>query len=98
MEFAHEQVCRVRDVDGDPAALGGAVTMALCGHWEHDGPCRWPHHTETLADGDELVTTVRFDAAEEEVESVRTTIIAALAAGNLVGPDGRRTTWDPPQE
>lgn len=33
------------DAGGDPRALGGAVTAALCGHWEHDGRCRWPHHT-----------------------------------------------------
>jgi hypothetical protein len=28
----------------DTRAPGGAVTVALCGHWEHDGPCRWPHN------------------------------------------------------
>jgi len=27
-----------------PASVGAAVTAALCGHWEHDGPCRWPHN------------------------------------------------------
>ena len=25
---------------------GGAVTAELCGHWEHDGPCRWPHNSQ----------------------------------------------------
>ena len=30
----------------DPAAVGGAVTTALCGHWEHEGACRWPHNNE----------------------------------------------------
>ena len=20
------------------------MTVALCGHWEHDGACRWPHN------------------------------------------------------
>ena len=93
MDFSHAQVCRVTGLVGDPAALGGAVTVALCGHWEHDGPCRWPHHTETSADGDEWVSTVRFNAPEEELESVRSTITRVLAAGSLVGPDGRRTTW-----
>ena len=29
----------------DPRAPGGAVTMALCGHWDHEGPCRWPHNS-----------------------------------------------------
>ena len=30
----------------DPATVGAMVTVALCGHWEHDGPCRWPHHNQ----------------------------------------------------
>jgi len=29
----------------DPRAPGGAVTVALCGSWEHDGACRWPHNS-----------------------------------------------------
>ena len=29
----------------DPAAIGAAITVELCGHWEHPGPCHWPHHT-----------------------------------------------------
>jgi hypothetical protein len=28
----------------DPAAVGAAVTVALCGDWRHSGPCRWPHN------------------------------------------------------
>ncbi len=95
MAFAHEQVCRVTGLEGEAAALGGAVTVALCGHWEHEGPCRWPHHTETSADADAWVSTVRFDASLEEVESVRSAIVQALTAGSLVGPDGQRTTWGP---
>ena len=35
----------------DPRAPGGAVTTALCGHWEHEGPCRWPHHNAMAAEG-----------------------------------------------
>ena len=34
--------------DADPAAPGAAITTALCGHWEHDGPCQWPHHTAVV--------------------------------------------------
>ncbi len=30
----------------DVRAPGGTVTSALCGHWEHDGPCRWPHNSQ----------------------------------------------------
>jgi len=29
----------------DPRAPGGEVTVALCGHWDHEGPCRWPHNS-----------------------------------------------------
>jgi hypothetical protein len=29
----------------DPRAPGGAVTVGLCGQWDHEGPCRWPHHS-----------------------------------------------------
>ena len=34
----------------DPAAVGAAVTVELCGHWEHQGPCRWPHNSAIDAD------------------------------------------------
>jgi hypothetical protein len=92
-QFAHEQVCRVADLRGDPAALGGAVTVALCGHWEHEGDCRWPHHTSSRPDGDEVVATVRFDAPDDEVPEVRRLVGQALARGELVGPEGDLATW-----
>jgi hypothetical protein len=92
-DFAHEQVCRVRDLVGEPAALGGAVTMALCGHWEHEGDCRWPHHTSAGPDGAEHVVTVRFDSSEQDVARVRRHIRDGLAVGHLTGPDGTTSTW-----
>ena len=93
MAFPHVQTCRVTGLVGDPAALGGAVTVALCGHWEHEGPCRWPHHTESSADGDDWVATVRFDAPDDEVAEVRSAILMAIASGRLTGPDGTSTRW-----
>ncbi|WP_270889466.1 hypothetical protein [Pedococcus sp. 5OH_020] len=93
MNFTHEQVCRVADLVGDPRALGGAVTSELCGHWEHPGPCRWPHHTATAVHGRDAVVTVRFTAPEAEVGQVRQRVQAAVSRGQLVGPDGSRTTW-----
>lgn len=81
---------------GDPAALGGAVTRELCGHWEHEGPCRWPHHTSSRAVPGEVATwlvTVRFDAAGDDEALVRRRIADALATGTLTGPDGTATTW-----
>jgi hypothetical protein len=43
--FAHEA-----DLSLGPGthegAPGGAITVALCGHWEHEPPCPLaPHHT-----------------------------------------------------
>lgn len=67
--------------DTDPAAPGAAVTVALCGHWEHEGPCRWPHNNAVAAGGG---GTARFrtlfvaDRAEEQ--EVRGLIAGALAA------------------
>lgn len=80
-------------LDGDPAALGGAVTVALCGHWEHEGPCRWEHLTESRSDGDDVVVTVWFDAVAEDEAEVRERIRTALAAGSLAGPDDTMTRW-----
>jgi hypothetical protein len=90
----HTEACRVVALVGEPAALGGAVTTALCGHWEHDGPCRWPHFTGPEVEPDGSVTvTVHFDATPRDEEQVRGLIRSALAAGSLVGPDGTTTTW-----
>ena len=78
---------------GDPAALGGAVTVGLCGSWEHDGPCLWPHHSSTSMDG--AATTVRtvFRAKPAHEREVRRLVDAALAVGRLTGPDGSETGW-----
>jgi hypothetical protein len=91
--FAHALVGRVARMGGDHAALGGAVTVALCGHWDHGDACRWPHLTTTEGVGDEVVVTVRFDAPDDEVAQVCGLITSSLQAGELVGPDGRTTRW-----
>jgi hypothetical protein len=94
-DFPYEYNATVRMTDGgDPRAIGGAVTVALCGHWEHDGPCRWPHHTATvpIGSGSRAVTT-RFACSASEEADVRAQIAAALATGSLQLPDGRATAW-----
>jgi hypothetical protein len=58
----------------DPAAVGAMVTIALCGHWEHDGPCRWPHQNKI--DGAQFRTV--FIAAPEDELEVRRRIRTAL--------------------
>jgi len=78
----------------DSRAPGGAVTVALCGHWDHEGACRWPHLSTIEESNDGLHRlTVQFNALDEELDEVESKIQAALASGHLVGPDGRETTW-----
>lgn len=88
-------VHRIRlDAGGDTRAPGGAVTVALCGVWEHDGDCRWPHRTDVVTRGGALIVDVRVTCAASDEGDVRALVLGALAAGVLVGPDGRRTTWE----
>jgi hypothetical protein len=65
----------------DPAACGAAVTVALCGHWEHNGPCRWPHNNEF----DTGVAPARFRTLFVSVgadeEQIRRRIDEALGEG-----------------
>ena len=77
----------------NPAAPGGAVTLALCGSWDHAGPCRWPH--ETSAEWNERRGRLRvtFTADADEEKRVRALIERALAGGKCVGPDGKLSRW-----
>lgn len=94
MSWAHEAHATVRLHDGgDPRAPGAAITVALCGHWEHEPPCRWPHHTATTPVGDLLRVTVRFDCAPAEESRVRALIDDALAGGQPGGGPGGQTSW-----
>ena len=91
--FAHDAVLAL-DPDGDDCAPGGAITVALCGSWSHEPPCPLaPHHTEASRDGDEVTLRVRFAAAPEDEQRVRTLVDEALARGEGEDPDGNRTTW-----
>lgn len=93
-QFEHQETARIRlEASGDERAPGAAITVALCGHWEHDGECRWPHHTGVECEDETLVVRTSFDAPAEEAEQVRGRIRAALVAGQLEGPDGRVTRW-----
>jgi hypothetical protein len=77
----------------DPATLGGAVTVALCGGWEHDGPCAWPHHSGSTTEGDRTLLRTVFSVEADDEPAVRRRIDAALAAGSQAGPDGATTSW-----
>ena len=66
----------------DPAAVGAAVTVALCGHWEHDGPCRWPHNSAIDASRSPAMFRTLYVASREESPLVEQRIRDALAAGD----------------
>ncbi len=83
-------------------AFGAAVTQRLCGHWEHEGACRWPHRTD-LSEGEGegegegagegegrlVVARVSFVCDADEEAELRAGILEAARAGALDGPEGR---------
>ena len=78
--FVHEAELRLED-GTDPAAPGAAVTTALCGHWEHEGPCRWPHNND-IAVSDALTTfRTLFAAPAADEDEIRKRIDRALRDG-----------------
>jgi len=92
MQFLHEAAVQLAD-DADPRAPGGAITVALCGHLDHEPPCRWPHHTEISAAGDHHVVRTYFTVDPADEPAVRQKIVAALRAGQQAGPDGHVSRW-----
>jgi hypothetical protein len=91
--FAHTATVTM-EPDADPRAPGAAITVALCGHWEHEPPCPLaPHHTDATRVGDEVHLRVLFAAESAAEQSVRWQIDAALQGGELRGPDGTVTHW-----
>ena len=66
----------------DPAAVGAAVTVELCGHWEHEGPCRWPHNSAIEIEREPARFRTLFVADEPEAALVRDRIETALRGGS----------------
>lgn len=78
---------RLALVEGaDERAVGAAVTVSLCGHWEHEPPCRWPHNNaierETGAETGAWVHRTLVVAPVAEEGEVRARIEAALREGD----------------
>lgn len=72
------------DEGGDLNAPGGAITVALCGHWDHPPPCPLaPHHTAATEDGEGVRLRILFAANAIDEVQVRTMIEQALASGRL---------------
>jgi hypothetical protein len=62
----------------DPAAVGAAVTVELCGHWEHEGACRWPHNSAIDARREPALFRTLFVTGEDESAAVGERVERAL--------------------
>src|ERR1700761_5817017 len=92
--FAHDAVVTMQP-DGSPNALGGAITKALCGGWDHPPPCPLaPHYVTNTAEGDTVALRVVFATEPSNEPRVRALIGEALAAGELRVPDGGVAHWE----
>ncbi|MGY4541268.1 hypothetical protein ACVWY0_001177 [Arthrobacter sp. UYNi723] len=80
--------------DADLDAPGAAVTLELCGSWDHKPPCPHPHHTHAERTGNTVSLRVVFATDPDNEEDVRRRIDEALSAGSATGPDGTSSHWD----
>jgi hypothetical protein len=91
--YVHEAVLDLAP-DDDVGAPGAAVTVALCGSWDHEPPCPLAaHHTNAVRDGPVVRLRVLFAAEPSVVPEVRRTIEAALRGGRLAVGDGPASQW-----
>lgn len=91
--FAHDAILAMEG-EQDLQAPGGAITLALCGRWEHPPPCPLaPHHTSAERDGDAVRLRVLFAAEPDDEPEVRRRIAAALGAGEVATPGGDLARW-----
>ena len=80
VSFVHEGELDMPE-STDPAAVGATVTTALCGHWEHEGPCRWPHNNAIERHGSTFLFRTVFVAPASDEALVRGRIDRALRSG-----------------
>jgi len=91
--FAHDAVIAMQ-AGGSPNAAGAAITVALCGGWDHPPPCPLaPHYTGNASTGETITLRVLFATEPVNEQRVRSLIGEALATGQLAVPDGGVATW-----
>ena len=91
--FAHEAVLAV-DAAFDSRAPGATVTIALCGHWDHEPPCPLaPHYTEVTWVGADLHVRVLFAVEPGREGDIRTRLDRALQSGHHGDQDGAISEW-----
>jgi hypothetical protein len=90
--FVH-QATVVMTADGGLRALGAAVTLGLCGSWDHPPPCPLAaHHSQAVNNADTITLRTIFATDPANESLVRSRIDSALRQGNLIGPDGRTSS------
>lgn len=90
---AHRAVLALQP-GADRRAPGGAITLALCGAYQHEPPCPLaPHHTAVEGPDEALVLRVVFAAAPDDEPDVRRRIGVALGSGEATGPTGAVSRW-----
>ncbi len=91
--YAHEAVLWIA-ADCDERALGAAVTVALCGHWEHEPPCPVAaHFVDATRDDCEVRLRILFAAEPDDEPEVRRRIDLALT-GQWELPDAFPARWE----
>jgi len=91
--YVHTASLRM-DADADHRAPGAAITLELCGSWDHVPPCPLaPHHTSHERNGRDVELRIVFATEPDHEGEVRARIGKALASGSLTGPDGTTTCW-----
>jgi hypothetical protein len=90
--FAHEAVL-LMEPDADVRVPGAAITVALCGHWDHEPPCPLaPHRVSADESGGELRVRILF-AAEPDGEGEVRHLIDQAPSGQREFPGGCTTPW-----
>lgn len=81
--------------DGDTRGPGGAITLELCGSWDHSPPCPVAaHHTRAERAGGTVVLRVVFATEPEDEADVRRRIDQALHSGRVTSLDGVVSHWE----
>jgi hypothetical protein len=79
---------------GEPAAVGAAITVSLCGSLTHEPPCPVaPHHTASQRHGDGLETRVVFLSEPQREAEVRWRIGQVLRGGQAVIAERSEASW-----
>ncbi|MGI8721116.1 MAG: hypothetical protein ACR2JG_02685 [Geodermatophilaceae bacterium] len=91
--FAHEALLSM-DPGTDTGAPGAAVTVELCGHWQHEPPCPLsPHHTRVERCEGMVRLRVLFAVEAQQESEVRQRINRGLSAGQVAEPDETSPRW-----